>query len=508
MRRALVATLVALLAGCRPAPAPGPSAPAVLRVLSGTPVAAEDLDPHLPFDEVSGAALANVYEGLVRLDSSLRPQPRLALRWENPDERTWRFTLDPAARFSDGQPLRAADVKASFERARSLADASIAGMLRLVTAVEVLDEQTVDLKTERPAALLQDLALVYVARPGRERVPGLPAPPMLGTGPFRIAGFAEGQGLTLARNPHHPRPVHWASVQLRVARGDSFHAELERERPDLGLFFGYRDLEQLRASPPPGLRLEQAPGLFVVYLALNLRPSVPGLERRNPLADLRVRQALSLALDRGAVARQALAGTARPANQMVVPAVFGHDASQPPLVEDAQRARRLLAEAGHARLELEVLRSKGGSGRTETAVAQAWAHAGVALRERLVDDVNVEMSAGRFQVVVQGYGCSTGDAGEALGFLFHGRQGNAWGAFNFGGYAQPEVDRLTERSLSLLEPAQRLELMRRALRRASEDYPVLPLVARDDLYVVAERLRFQPRPDGLLLFDELLPGGN
>lgn len=507
-RGLLIASLLALL-GCRPAPAPTPApTPAVLRILSGSPVTAEDVDPHVPFDEVASSVLANVYDGLVGLDASLRPQPRLALRWENPDERTWRFTLDPSARFSDGQPLRAADVKASFERARSLADGNIAGMLRLVTAVEVIDDLTLDLKTERPAALLQDLALVYVARPGREAVPGLAGPPLLGTGPFRVTSFVAGQALTFAPNPHHRRPPRWASVELRVTKGASFHEELARERPDLGVFFSYRDVEQLRARPPAGLRLEQAPGLFVVYLALNQRERVEGLPGRNPLADARVRQALSLALDRAAVASEALAGTARPTSQMTVPAVFGHDASLPPPRESLAEARRLLAQAGQARLELEMLRSRGGSGRTEAAVARAWARAGVSLRERVVDDVSAEAAAGRFQVVVQGYGCSTGDGGEALGFLFHSRQGNEWGAFNYGGYRQPEVDRLTERSLASLDPVQRLDLLRRALRRVSEDYPVLPLVARDDLYVVSERLRLQARPDGLLFFDELAPAGN
>ena len=434
------------------------------------------------------------------------PQPRLALRWENPDERTWRFTLDPAARFSDGEPLRASDVKASFARARSLAGSDIAGLLRLVESVETVDEHTVDVRTERPVALLADLSWVLIARESRAVVPGLPGPLPLGTGPFRLTRFEEGRGLRLEPNPHHARRSAWSAVDLRVATGEAFGATLERERPDLGLFFTYAEMERLRARRPSGLRLEQSEGLFVVYLALNLRERLPGAPQRNPLSDARVRQALSLATDRQAVARDGLGGTARPARQMVVPAVFGYDASAPPLAEHAQRARELLASAGFpGGLEIELLRSTRGSGRIEGALTRAWKDAGIRARERFVEDPSGEAEAGRFQAVVQGFACSTGDAGEALGYLLHSRRGTEWGSFNYGGYGPPELDRMIEGSLAVFDPRERLELMRLALRRAAEDLPVLPLVARDDVYVVSDRVRLVTRPDGMIRFPEVAP---
>jgi ABC-type transport system substrate-binding protein len=105
------AVVLGLLVGCRPVPSAAPQR--ALRVLVAQDV--RTLDPHVSFDTVSSVLLDNIFESLVRFDRSFHVTSDIALRWINPDDRTWRFFLDPTARFPDGE--------ASVTRTHALNDA-------------------------------------------------------------------------------------------------------------------------------------------------------------------------------------------------------------------------------------------------------------------------------------------------------------------------------------------------------------------------------------------------
>src|SRR5262245_1485280 len=112
----LAAAALAALA-CRGGSGTATPAPdATLKIVLG--VEPTSLDPQLHFDDVSAIVLDNIFDPLVRFGSSMRLTQGLALRWINPDDRTWRFSLDAAARFHDGSPVLASDVKFSLDRVR------------------------------------------------------------------------------------------------------------------------------------------------------------------------------------------------------------------------------------------------------------------------------------------------------------------------------------------------------------------------------------------------------
>ena len=123
-----------LTAGCAPRAAEVPARP--LRIaIADRPLG---LDPHLNNDFLTGAVLANGFEGLTRFDRDFRIEPCLAATWETPDPLTWRFHLRPGVRFHDGRPLRAADVVASLERARHHPRSCVTSYLVAVAAVREL----------------------------------------------------------------------------------------------------------------------------------------------------------------------------------------------------------------------------------------------------------------------------------------------------------------------------------------------------------------------------------
>lgn len=484
---------IACVGACAPAP-PSPSAAPVrpLRVLVGSSV--RSLDPQTEWDDTSSAVLVNVYEGLVRFDRHMRLRPGLALRWINPDEHTWRFFLDPAARFQDGSSLRAADVVASLDSLRERSGSAVRGLVQDIERAEALDESTVQLRTRAPVAILNNLAFVPILKNGgRGRRPDeLP----LGTGPYRVVDWQPGLRLRLEVSPQHAAhpPIQVVDYEFHAQPLDA--AGVLQARPDLALSLRLQVMDALRRQELPGLRVVTSDGLSVFYLAVNSRPR---LERRaNPLADVRVRQALELATDRREIAQEGLHGFGQPAWQLVVPQVFGYDPAAPEPQHDLERARRLLSEAGQAGLRVRLALQETSPDWLERLLARQWAAAGI---ETAVDRLPAEsyqraLAAGAFEVTVQGYGCTTGDAAEMLSFTLRRADPRlGLGNGNISGYGHVDVDRIADGNLKVFDPRERLDMLQRALRLASRDLPYIPLYSQESVYLVSRDLEWAPPPN-------------
>jgi peptide/nickel transport system substrate-binding protein len=506
-RRLLVpaALAVALASGGCPREAP-PPAPRPLTILMGAEPTT--LDPHIPFDNVSAAVLGNIFDSLVHFDTSLRLQAGLAVRWINPDDRTWRFFLDPGARFHDGTALRASDVKFSIERVKSLPDSEIAAFVRHVAAVEAVDDLTVDLHTDAPLAILNSLAFVPIVSESHVRASGASvAESPMGTGPYRLSRWERGRAIVLEANEHYrPTPrIRTVAFQFRSPGAEGLADEIASLRPELTFLVRLSVLEELQRRRPAGLKVVASEGLAVVSAALNLRSEVRG-KGRNPLRDLRVRRALAHATDRGELIREVVHGFGRPATQLVVPEVFGSDPGIGSPAFDPPAARRLLAETGRPVPELTLLTDAAGSQRLEKALARQWETAGI--RTKVValaaQELRRAQDAGEFHATLLGWICSSADASEVLSFLLHTRDAAlGLGTYNFTGYSNSELDRLSEENPRVFDPRKRLEMLQSALRLAAADLPLLPLYSLHEVYVVSDALAFEPRLDGEIRVSEM-----
>lgn len=488
-RGILPALAVALLAtACSPSPRPAEPA-RTLEVLMGADV--PSLEPHAEFEEVSSAVLTNLYESLVRFDSNLQVAPGLAQRWINPDDRTWRFFLDPDARFADGRRLGATDVKRSLERLRSLAGSQVTGFARRVTAVTVVDEHTVDLHTDAPMGMLNDLAFIPIVADAPGGGEGAAAQP-LGTGPYRLAAWDKGKTIVLEANPHRrDQPPFRRVVFTLRPEGVTLDEALAR-RPHLVLYPRRAEAARLRQGAQTEYELVTAGGLSVYYVAFNLAPRLPG-GADNPLRDLRVRRALALALDRDALVRPALGF--RPTPHLIVPQVFGFDPAIAAPARDVAAARALLAEAGPRRAPIPFDVVEGAGHALEHALVEQWAAVGAEVRlvEHPSGSYESVLESGAFGLVLQGYGCTSGDAGELLTFCLRTRDdGAGLGAGNYGRYSNPEVDAIAESQPRELDTRKRQALLRRALRLVSEELPYVPVMVSEDLYLVSRSISFEP----------------
>ncbi|MDX2223459.1 MAG: ABC transporter substrate-binding protein [Rhodospirillaceae bacterium] len=304
-----------------------------------------------------------LFDPLVRFDAEGRLQPALAISWENRDPLTWRLTLRPSVSFSNGTPLDAAAVvtaidylanEATFDDLTKREVPPLAG----ATAVDAL---TVDIRTVEPVPLFPRYATaIQIPEPhlwtslGRERFARAP----VGTGPFKAETIAATRW-SLAANPSSWRAPQVDRLELLMLPDAAARIQaLQSGRIDVSTVVAPDQIADIEASG----------GQVRSYLS----PAVYGLvlitTRGGPLADVRVRRALNMAVDRERIITQLLAGLTVPANQPAARVSFGYDPEIPPYGHDPDAARALLAEAGYPRGFAFTLDANVGGSAADTSV--------------------------------------------------------------------------------------------------------------------------------------------
>ncbi|HYN41710.1 MAG TPA: ABC transporter substrate-binding protein [Thermoanaerobaculia bacterium] len=496
-RRWGVLAMLVIAVSCRRAPTGD------LRV--GLASSISQLDPHLENTIASIELLANVYEPLVALDSGMTVRPCLASSWSNPDAVTWVFRLRPSVFFHDGTPLTVEDVVYSLSRPRGDERLKVASYLATVSEVTASGPDTVVIRTRWPnALLLNNLSFVPIV-PRGSTTGTLESRPN-GTGPWRVDSWKPGKSLKLRWNPGYwgPKPdFERVSMDLAISEADA-RASLGTSRWDV-LRLSSQAVQKL-AKQGKAYAVVSYPNIFLRHLAFDVSrdetPSCPGIP--NPFRKHEVREAISLALDRMAIARRA-DPDAIPASQLVPPAVFGFDPKAPPLGRDVERARRLLAEAGLGN-GFDVVLHRSGYGAAAEEVKEQLARIGirVIVSQLRSEDFFAALNRKELSFWIVADGCMTGDALEMLFNSFRSPDpASGAGVDNYGDYRNPDLDQAVAEALGQLDAASRLPALQRGLGIALADVAWVPLYfSREDL-IVRRSLTFRPRADGLLRFADV-----
>jgi peptide/nickel transport system substrate-binding protein len=494
--------LALVAAACGPAAGPGvPADESLVVALESAPI---QLDPRLATDQASARVFELAMNGLVTQDEDGRYRPDLAESWQVLDGgRRWRFRLRRGVRFHDGSTLDAADVVWTYG---SLVDGSVVsakrGAFAQVESVVAVDAATVDFVTREPfAALLGNLnSYVAVVPAGRTSEQQNREP--VGTGPFRVARRTPDAVELVAFDDHWAgrprldrlvlREVPDSTVRALELRKGSVQLVVNGLPPDVVPLFE-RD---------PRFRVTKKPGSNYVYLGLNLEDPL--------LADVRVRRALALSLDRPRLVATLWRGLGTVTETMLPPGHWARDEELAPLPHDPAAARRLLDEAGFAdpdgangprpRLTLTYKTST-----DETAVLQAQilqamaAEAGIALEIRSHEFATFfqDVQRGAFQVFSL---TRTGiDDPDLYALLFHSRNVPPAGA-NRGRYRDPELDRLLDLGARELVPARRRAVYLEVQRILARDLPYVSLFSRTNVAVMPAALDgYRHYPSGELL---------
>lgn len=458
----------------------------------------ETLDPH-PATGVPEHRLAlALYEGLVTHDpATLEPRPGVAERWErSPDGKTYTFRLRANARWSNGESVTAEDFRWSFHRVllpQTRADYAyqlfcIAGAAEFFAlppeqrtyarfkesvGVEVSDPRTLRVVLKRPTAYFLDLCAFETYMPVHRATVEThgdkwtdPAN-WVGNGAFVLAEWKPRQRIVMTPNPHY-----WDAGFVKLRRIVALPYEDAEQAHNM---FLKGECDWTTNVPLP--RIEEAmrsPEFFVMpYLGSYFyRVNVT----RPHLADKRVRQALSLAINRETVVRDITKAGEIPATWFC-PSVAGYE---PPSgwPYDPDRARRLMAEAGYPggagfpTLELLYNTLEAHKSIAE-AVAQMWREAlgiRVSLRNAEWKVYLREVELLQYDVARAGW---IGDYSDPNTFL------DMWltdGGNNNTGWGKPEYDALIAKAAQELDPKSRMAYFREAERMLVEDeFPILPV---------------------------------
>ncbi|MBX7183951.1 MAG: hypothetical protein K1Y01_02300 [Vicinamibacteria bacterium] len=480
---------VALLSACA-TPRP-PEGRTIVIVQAEGPLSLEPCENN---EDFSGNVLGNVFEPLVAMNADLRLVPALAASWYTPDATTWVFRLREGARWHDGRAVVPAEVAASLERARRDPKSRRRPELSQVATIATGGDGEVVLKTKAPfGALASQIAQVPISRsPG----PGARFPQ--GTGPYLIGEFTPG-GDTLLVPAGDGSRLHRLLFRV-VPDARERQRMLADGRADIIPYLAASEASAIEGSPTT--RVLRRRGLLIAFLAMDYarRRSPYVVMKRNPFQDVRVRRALSAAIDREALLKEALGGNGDTLAQLVVPEAFGFASGVARPVPDLTAARRLMAEAGlkegfEVTLDFEGVAVESSMERVVQVLARQFAQIGVRVipRPHTTQELLARVESHDTSFYLLSWVGTSGDFGSTAEFLL--RTPSEGRGTDNGNYSSPEADALIDEASSTLDPGARLAILRRLEERVRADVPVIPLLRREDLYGAARGLSFELRLD-------------
>jgi peptide/nickel transport system substrate-binding protein/oligopeptide transport system substrate-binding protein len=458
------------------------------------------LDPALSTDVPTGRAVSYVFDGLTRFTPKAQVVPDLATSWElAADGVTYTFHLRTGVQFHDGTPFSAADVRHSWERVLDPktrggrgwplypihgAKEYAAGTASTIAGLSVLNDSTIRVTLTEPFAIFPKmLAMPATAIVPRHTPPDFGEHP-IGTGPWKFVAWHHDDYLLFARNPryHDGAPV-----------ADSLQARIIPELSTAAAEFqaGNVDVLQVPAQESPSWEsneetrplLQSAPSLRLIYGAINTT--------RGPLRDVRVRQAINMAVDRGMILKRLMGGRGTLAAGVIPPSLDGYNATLGAYPYDTTRARALLREAGYPNgIDIELWTSQSEQFPRMAQTIQAYL-ARVGIRVKLVqrDASSMREAArnGKTDLALKDWYADYPDAENFLYPLLHSANRGVGGNVSF--YSNQTFDSVVSRARREPDDQRRFALYREADSLAHDQAPMLFMFFYTELYAVQPWLK-------------------
>ena len=497
----------------------------------GIAAANSSLDPHFHNIGTNNSALRNVYDRLIHMDAAMRLYPALATAWTPVDDTTWEIELREGVTFHDGTSFGPEDVIFTFERVPEVPN-SPSSFARFVADIETIEQTgptTLRLTTAEPVPLLPN-NLAQVAILSKETVDAFLAENpdaaegaltidssdfnsgalAIGTGAYRVTDWEPDAPLVLAAYDGYwgDAPA-FSDVTMRPIGNDAARlAALEAGDVDLIDGIPTSDIERVEADPR--FEVFSAPSNLAIYLHMDSDrvdspdvTAIGGGAIDNPLRDVRVREAISRAINREGIARAIMDGAAKPAGQMLDAGFAGASETLTATEYDPEGAQALLAEAGFGDGFAATLRSPNdryvNDERIALAIAQNLTQAGIET------DVMAEprstyfgnASALEYSLMLLGWGSSTGEQGSTLDALLstYSEETGA-GRSNRGRFSDPQFDAMIAEAMAILEEDERNAKVAEAAEYVlGEAYGIIPIHFQTNVWAAREGIELEPRAD-------------
>jgi peptide/nickel transport system substrate-binding protein len=462
-------------------------------------------DPHAQNEGINNQVNDHVYERLTHRGKDLKLVPSLATSWEAKSPTVWRFHLRRGVTFHDGTPFTADDVVFSIARAQ-LPSSNFKVFAMPLGVARKVDAHTVDFETPVPApeAVFQEnLNTIRIMSRAWCEKNGAQKPQDFKTGEETYSSrAANGTGpyVLVKREPeiatvHRKNPRWWGiaegrfegnvdEIVYRPIKSDATRmAALVSGELDLVLDPPLQDIPRLKRDRD--IRVIEGPENRVIFLVMDQERAelkYSNVKGANPLKDLRVRQALYMAIDVDAIRQQVMRGQSLPTGAMIPTARSSFPQIEARLfAHDVARAKKLLAEAGYPNgFELGVLCPNNryvNDERICTAIAGMFAKVGVKMSLTSLPRAQFFQKVDQFDVSMHlyGWGGAAIDPGFTLTPVLHGRDGSGRGDFNSGRYKDEALDRMIEAVEVEMDPIRRRARMLEAFQRVRENVYTIPL---------------------------------
>lgn len=435
-----------------------------------------NLDPRVGNDNASGRIFDLCCRGLVRATPELDYAPDLAQSWETPDDKTIIFKLNPNAKFHDGRPVTAQDVKWTYDSlmADDFTSAKKSGY-SAVAAIEAPDPHTVIFRLKEPNSGIFDNLNLGIVPQGTDTNVAKTKP--VSFGPYRVVEFRTDESVELEAVDHW---VHGAPkikhITVRVIP-DATTMVLEMRRGTLDFEVNQIPFENVAEfEKSPKHQVIKKPGSVYQYLAFNLRDPI--------LAKVEVRRAIAHAIDRERIVRDLLRGHGVPTDTMLAQGHWARAENLPTYAFDPNRAKQLLDQAGYPDPDGDGPQPR--FSLTFKSSTNAEANQRAQMIQQMLRQVGIDMKIqtselgtfledigkGNFQM----YSLSRNGISDPDWYyiLFHSRNFPPEGQ-NRGYYSNPKVDRLIMEGRSTFDRAKRKQVYAEIQRILQEDLPYVSL---------------------------------
>ena len=480
------------------------------------------IDPHSQNEGPTHALAQQIYEPLISPDMEAKPIPALATEWNVKDgnPNVWVFKLREGVKFHGGEDFTAEDVVFSFGRAK-LESSDMKELLVTIKEVRAVDDFTVEMETEGPNPILpNNLTNLFIMDKGWAEKHDVTKPAEFddgeetyavrnanGTGAFMLESREPDTKTVLKANPNY-----WGKGQFPLEVTEIIYTPIQNAATRVAaLLSGEVDLIQDvpvqdldRVANADGLKVVNAPQNRTIFFGVNSGDddlANDNLEGKNPFADVRVRKAMSLALDRDAIKQVVMRGQSAPTGVIIPPFVNGWtEALDAYPKADVEAAKALMAEAGYGDGFEVTLHCPNDRYINDEAICQA--AVGMMGKIGITANLVAQTKANHFPLIsgkktdfyLLGWGVPTFDSEYVFNFLVHSTTDER-GSWNGSRFSNPDVDAMIQSLGSETDIAKRNDTIAKIWQVVQDEQIYLPIHNQVLNWGMKESIDFPVQPE-------------
>ena len=485
------------------------------------------IDPHFHNLTPNVNVGSHVFETLVAKDPRGQLKPALAESWRAIDDVTWEFRLRRGVRFHDGSEFTAQDVAFTIDRVPTVPNSPspFTTYSKQITEKIIVDPYTIRFKTATPYPLMpNDMSTILIvssrAAKGATTDDFNSGKAAIGTGPFRFVRWQKGDRVELARFDNYWGPKSpWDRTVLRIITSDPTRVA-SLLAGEVRAIENVPTADLAKMTKNPDIAVYRVVSHRVMYLHMDTsRDKTPFATdkagkplERNPLKDVRVRRAMSKAINRQALVERVMEGAARATGQVMPEGMFGYTPALKPEPFDPNGARKLLAEAGYPDGFSLTLHGPNdryvNDDQVAQAIAQMLTRVGIITRVETMPSSVYFSRANKldFSFILVGWGSDTAEASSPLKALlatFSAQKG--MGQANRGRYSNAKMDALLDQALATVDDTKRERLLQQATEVAMSDVGIIPLYHQESIWATRRGIVYTPRADERTYAHEFRP---